>query len=223
VAALWDWGWLRRSEPLDRMRLLAIARNHGWDANALAALIHIESGGDPGIVNKKSGASGLIQWMPDTAKDYGTTIGKIRSMSAFDQLALAERYWQNVYRAKPADVGDYYMGGFAPQFMGVPEDTVITVNGVQAVKGKAVYDQNPGLDWNADGILTAGDVRSTFRSFYAAWHANRESGKVGDLDLVTPAVGPPFPRSHSAKPWAWVAVGTIAAGIFWGTLRGRRS
>lgn len=222
-AALWDWSWLRHSEPLDRMRLTAIARNHAWDPNALAALIQIESGGDPQAVNPKSGASGLIQWMRDTAKDYGTTLPKIRRMSAQDQLALAERYWQNVYRGKLADVGDYYMGGFAPAFIGAPEDTVIEVNGKKALKGTSLYDQNAGLDWNADGIISAGDVRSLFRSIYANWLGMHQSGKIGDLDLVSPAVGPPpkspFRAGPSAKPWAWVAAGTLAAGLVFAVRR----
>lgn len=215
-ASLWDWGWLRRSQPLERMRLLAIARGHGWDANALACIIHRESGGDPEAVNPHSGASGLIQWMPDTAKDYQTTVGKIRRMGALDQLGLAERYWQNVYRAPPPDVGDYYMGGFLPEYMGAPEDTLLQLKGQPAVKGKPLYDQNAGLDWNGDGQITAGDVRSTFRATYATFQRLRDSGAIGDLNLSAPAVGPPprspFAGGRSGKPWAWVAVGTLATG-----------
>ncbi len=216
-APLWNWYWLRRSDPLDRFRFLAIARNHGWDANALAAIVQLESGGDPGKVNPKSGASGLIQWMPETADKYGTSIGKIRSMTTAEQLPLAERYWVDAYRAgPPAEVGDYYMGVFMPEFMGVPDEQILKLRGVEAVKGTPAYDQNPGLDWNQDGRLTAADVRSVFRSFYGNWRGMHERGTVGELSLATPAVGPPFPFAggRSGKPWAWVAAGLAAtAGI----------
>lgn len=174
-------------------------------------------------MHPKSGASGLIQWISQTAKDYGTTLAKIRRMSALEQLDLAERYWQNVYRGKLPDVGDYYMGGFAPAFIGVAEDTVIVVNGKQAVKGTSLYDQNAGLDWNADGIISAGDVRSLFRSIYGQRLAMRQSGKLAELDLVSAAVGPPpkspFRAGRSARPWAWVAVATLGTGLVLGIRR----
>jgi hypothetical protein len=212
-APLWGWYWLRRSDPLDRLRFLAIARKHGWDPNALAAIVQIESGGDPGKVNDKSGASGLIQWMPDTAELYGTTVRKIRSMTTAEQLPLAERYWRDAYRrGPPSDVGDYYMGVFMPDFMGAPENQILSLKGLDAVKGTSVYDQNAGLDWDRDGMLTASDVRSVLRSFYANWKAMRDRGSIGDLNLTAPTIGPPFPFAGGryGKPWAWVAAGLVA-------------
>jgi soluble lytic murein transglycosylase-like protein len=43
------------------------------DPTLLAAVMIEESGGNPNAVNKKTGATGLMQFMPDTAKQYNLT------------------------------------------------------------------------------------------------------------------------------------------------------
>lgn len=47
----------------------------------LARTLRIESHGDPSAVSPK-GARGFLQWMPDTAKQYGVTIGDMESEKA---------------------------------------------------------------------------------------------------------------------------------------------
>lgn len=61
-------GWLppsvRRFAPI----LEAASRRHGVDANLLAIVMLVESGGDPSA-RSPAGAAGLMQIMPDTARD----------------------------------------------------------------------------------------------------------------------------------------------------------
>ena len=91
MAELAAWSWLTHSAPSVRSRLLELARAHGWDPNAIAAVIAHESAGDPKAVNPHSGATGLIQWMPATAKAYGTSVDALERMSALEQLDFVER------------------------------------------------------------------------------------------------------------------------------------
>ncbi len=158
---LWNWAWLGQHGSDVGTRLEDLATAHGWDVNAIAAVIKIESGGKPDAVNKTSGATGLIQFMPQTAKDLGTTVEALRTMSALGQLDFVERYYERALGGVvPTDPGDYYVAVFMPAYLGRADSDVI------ATKGEKVYDQNAGLDANNDGELTVGDVRAIFHRTY---------------------------------------------------------
>lgn len=51
----------------------AASKKHGVDANALRAVMELESKGNPNAKNPKSSASGLFQFIDSTAKVYGLT------------------------------------------------------------------------------------------------------------------------------------------------------
>ena len=190
LAPLFAWTWLKNTGGEVSQKLLDIAHRHGWDPNALACIIQIESGGDPQARNRDSGATGMIQWMPSTAKLYGTTTADIFKMKQVEQLDLAERYWQDVFPSPPRLVGDYYLGNFYPKAIGQADDYVI------AREGEKAYDWNKTLDVSKDGILTAGDARSVFESRYQA-----KSGSP----LVIPPVTKPRKRTLG-----WLILGGLA-------------
>lgn len=50
--------------------IVAAAEKHGVDADMMRRFAVLESGGDATAVNKQSGAAGLYQFMPATAKEY---------------------------------------------------------------------------------------------------------------------------------------------------------
>jgi hypothetical protein len=159
--ALWNWPWLAQRGSDVGTRLEEMATAHGWDVNAIAAVIKIESAGNPAAVNQTSGATGLIQFMPATALSLGTTVEALRTMSALEQLDFVERYFERALGGTvPTDPGDYYVAVFMPAYLGRSDSDVI------AKKGDKVYDQNSGLDFNRDGELTVGDVRSVLRQSY---------------------------------------------------------
>lgn len=118
--------------------------------------IEYESGWKPDATNPfkdKNGesATGLLQWMPATAKGMGTSVSQIKAMSRGDQAPLAARYWKAVtaqYRgiARP---GDMYVVGAYPVALTYPPERVI------AEPGSAIWKQNPTWrDPAAGGAVT---------------------------------------------------------------------
>ena len=108
----------------------------GWLAN----LINMESSFNPQAVNRKSGASGLIQFMPSTARSYGTTVQKIRKMTAKEQWPYITKY----LKAKPKRwslAADVYMSVFYPWGMGKPPNTSLAAHFARR-KSKQYKDTN---------------------------------------------------------------------------------
>ena len=63
-----------------------IADKHNIKAAELLGLIASESGFKGDALNKTTGAGGLIQFKPEIAEEFGTTVDDIRGMSLVDQL-----------------------------------------------------------------------------------------------------------------------------------------
>jgi hypothetical protein len=79
-------------------------------SDLIVSLIHVESRGRPGLINKKSGASGLTQVMPVTLKDFNKRTGKNYTMndlqkddysSALKQIevgiSVLSNYWRSAF------------------------------------------------------------------------------------------------------------------------------
>lgn len=145
-------------DPQFMPALQKVAQNLGVDANALLAIMKMESGLDPSRVNSTSGATGLIQFMPKTAVSLGTSTQALAKMSAVQQLPYVEKYLKGAGVRPGMDLGDLYMSVFMPSMVGKPNNTVIST------PGKKVYDQNKGLDKNKDGYLTVADVKNTINN-----------------------------------------------------------
>lgn len=120
----------------------------------LANIIENESGWEPGAVNAMSGATGLIQFMPQTAKNLGTTVAALRTMSRGEQAPFVAKYFAAFHGIdKP---GDLYTATFFPAAVGQPDDYVIaTKDGLM----KQVWEQNPLFRSPNDGPIVAGNVR----------------------------------------------------------------
>ena len=80
----------------------------------LIAIMKQESGVNPAAVNKTSGATGLIQFMPDTARRLGTTVEDLRNMTAVEQLDYVYKYFKSVGTGD-GSLGDLYMAVFMPK------------------------------------------------------------------------------------------------------------
>jgi hypothetical protein len=157
-------------DPDFNKKLDKIADALGVSSKNLLAIMKMESRVDPSAVNKQSGATGLIQFMPDTARSLGTSVEALRGMSAVEQLDYVYKYFKMVGVRPGMDLGDLYMAVFMPKFVGYPDDFVLGQQGGGKVPGTnlssdLVYKQNKGLDKNKDGSITVADVKSSIQRF----------------------------------------------------------
>lgn len=98
-----------------------------------------------------SGAVGLIQFMPATARGLGTTPEDLEDMSATSQLVYVQRYFEP-YKDRIRSLADMYMAILMPRYIGAAGDAVIFADGTTA------YRQNSGLDANSDGKITVDEA-----------------------------------------------------------------
>ena len=122
-------------------------------AEWLMACIAFESGEtfSPSVRNAAgSGATGLIQFMPATARDLGTSTDGLAEMSAVDQLSAVREYFRP-YARRVASLSDMYMAILLPTAVGKPDDAKLFWEG-------AAYRQNAGLDANHDGVITKAEA-----------------------------------------------------------------
>ena len=162
--------WGQKVSPEFRTRVLGICRKFGWTndhANWLMAAMAFESGEtfSPKIKNGAgSGATGLIQFMPSTARGLGTTTADLAQMTAVDQLFYVEQYFKP-YAARIESLPDLYMAILWPRGIGKPDDYALFT------KPSIAYDQNKGLDTDLNGIVTkleaAAKVSEKFIKGYA--------------------------------------------------------
>lgn len=94
------------------------------------------------IVNPISGATGLLQFMPRTARSLGTTTEALKLMSNIEQLDYVERYLAP-YRGKMKNWLDVYCAVFYPVLIGKPDDAVIDREIV--ARQNSVFDLNKDL------------------------------------------------------------------------------
>lgn len=100
-----------------------------------------------------SGATGLIQFMPATAKGLGTTVEKLAAMTPEDQLNFVWKYFAP-YKGRLKTLSDIYMAILWPAAVGKPESFVLWDRGERPT----TYRQNAGLDVNADGRITKAEA-----------------------------------------------------------------
>lgn len=111
----------------------------------LANVINFESrGGDPQAVNtfgtKPTYATGLIQFMPSTARGLGTTREELYGMSGREQMKWVEKYFMP-WRGRLDSQEDVYMVVFYPVAIGKPDNWTFP---------PAVEKSNPGIRTPAD-------------------------------------------------------------------------
>lgn len=151
-------------DPDFNKKLEKVASALGVKKEDLMAIFKQESGVNPKAVNSMSGATGLIQFMPDTARNLGTTVDELRKMDGVEQLDYVYKYFKSVGVKPGMSLGDLYMAVFMPAHVGKPDDTVLGQSGASGFSGK-VYSQNRGLDRDRDGVITVADVKNSVARF----------------------------------------------------------
>ncbi|MGN1125659.1 MAG: lytic transglycosylase domain-containing protein [Candidatus Gastranaerophilaceae bacterium] len=127
-----------------------VAQRIGCDYKDLLGVMNAESGLNSRAVNKRSGAVGLIQFLPSTAKSLGTSTQALANMSPTQQLDYVEKYLNNAknisgLKGRNLTAGDLYALIFMPSK---------AKNEVLTSVGNRSYSANKGLDLNKDGCIT---------------------------------------------------------------------
>ena len=136
----------------------------GINPDWLMAVMYKESRLNPQAYNSKGGATGLIQFMPDTAKTYGTTTTALKAMSNVNQLDYVYKYLKGA-AGKINSYADLYLVTFFPIAMGKPDSWILQSS---TLRPDVIAKYNPGIDLNHDLKITVGEFREyALRGFTA--------------------------------------------------------
>lgn len=151
-------------EPGFAQELEKVANNLGVSSKSLMAIMRRESNLNPKAVNKFSKATGLIQFIPSTARALGTTTKELYDMSAVEQLKYVEKYLKQNGVKPGMDAGDIYLAVFMPAAMGKHDNYVLGAKGSPGRIG-TIYAQNNVLDVDNNGVITVADVKNAVQAF----------------------------------------------------------
>ena len=149
------------SDPEFQSAVSATAGRLGVSEADLYAVMSFETGGtfDPGIRNAAgSGATGLIQFMPSTARGLGTSTQALANMGRVQQMQYVERYLKNAGVRPGANLSDLYMAVLFPAAVGKSDNFVLFGRGAMSGYTGVAYTQNSGLDSNGDGSVTKAEA-----------------------------------------------------------------
>jgi hypothetical protein len=124
-----------------RARTEQIAAKLGCSVDDLYAIFKMESGANPQAVNTVSKATGLIQWMPKYAPQFGTTTEELFKMTGLQQLDYVEKFFSR-YFGKLHNFADLYRAVFWPAAIGKGPDYIFQTSSLSA---EIVAKQNPGI------------------------------------------------------------------------------
>lgn len=207
-------------------KMARVAELIGTRPDCLANVIGLESGFRTDIRNPNGGATGLIQFMPSTAKRLGTTTGALARMSAMQQLDYVLRFYRP-HAGKVASCRDLYLATFLPAFIGTSMATVLgrkddptpLIEGSSLTLGQ-VYAANPGLDVTNDDEITALDLdlMMVSRDTAARERANENPALIRKADTSDPVLSrPPVPVGSTTStliPIGLALAGLLLVGLF---------
>lgn len=143
------------------VRVADISAELGIDPNWLMSVMYFESRMNPKAVNRFSNATGLIQFMPSTAKNLGTSIEELKGMNSLEQLEYVYLYYRP-YAGKMESITDCYLAVFFPAAIGKPDSYVIQTSRLPA---ELIAKQNPAFDLNKDSQVTKGEIKTYFTNW----------------------------------------------------------
>jgi hypothetical protein len=151
-----------------RERLKQVAANIGCMPEDLIAIFHFESAGINPQAQNKIGATGLLQWIPKTAKSmYNLEVNQIKAMSGLKQLDLVELYFK---KGRNKNIDDLYLSVFYPYAKNKPDDYIVgSERGMQNAQLIAKHNPFNGKDETGKAkLVTKADVLRKIRNFRAS-------------------------------------------------------
>jgi len=160
----------------------------GIDPDWLACVVSFETGGSFSPSQRNhwaeadakrrgapySGAMGLIQFMPQTARALGTSTEGLEAMSFVMQLGYVRRYF-STYADRIDNLEDCYLAVFFPAAIGRADSYVVGRRDDPGFSGR-VFEQNAGFDGRGgpkDGEITRSEICSAIRAVRAAADGQR--------------------------------------------------
>ena len=143
-------------------KVINISNRLGCDFKDLLGVMKAESGLNPEAVNKKSNATGLIQFMPKTAQSLGTSIQALRNMSAVQQLEYVEKFLLNAKRRAGFKDGERLSAGQLYALVFLPARAK---REVLTTSNEAYYRYNSATDLNGDGKITRSEMDARAKRF----------------------------------------------------------
>lgn len=161
----------------------------GIDPNWLMAAMDLETAGtfSPSIQNSSTKATGLIQFMPDTAKALGTSVDDLKQMSNVDQLDYVFQYLKP-YSPKIKSFVDLYLTIFFPAAVGQPDSFIIQAKNLSA---SLIAKLNPLFDLNKDGKITVAEIQQVLlnRIPESLWASFKKRPVISGLGLLLLGAG----------------------------------
>ena len=194
------------TEFLDKVA--SVSSELGFDPNDLLRVIDFETAGSfsPKAQpirkdgTKISSATGLIQFLEETAKGLGTTTADLYNMTAVEQLDYVKKYFEPK-KDKIKNFGDLYMAVHWPVGVGKDDSYVMYRKDSEDPKIRAAYNSNKSLDTNDDGTVTRGETLA--RLFSATGKGgNPTAGTPANANTVAAASGPAVQRAVNNAPSA---------------------
>ena len=152
---MWYEDFVKTNKDIFLQKVKEISSLLGINPNWLMFVMRWESSLNPAAVNPISGATGLIQFLPYTAKSLGTSTTALKNMSNIDQLDYVYKYYAP-YRGKIKSLYDCYLVVFFPAALGKPDSWILQTS---STTPGIIAAQNPALDLNKDGKITVGEFK----------------------------------------------------------------
>lgn len=143
-------------------KLVSICDDLGILPDWLMIVMYFESRLNPKAVNSTTGATGLIQFMPQTAKGLGTTVEALKAMTGTQQLDYVYKYFKQFKSGQISTLGDLYLSVFYPYALGKEDNYILgSQNGTQT----QIYNANKIFDTNKDGVISKQEIENYIVNF----------------------------------------------------------
>lgn len=140
-----------------RKEIRELAKELNVPSEWVYKLFYKESRLNPYATNKISKAQALIQFMPSTAKNLGTSVEELSKMSITEQIPFIKLYLKKINPSLKFDsFTDLYLAVFYPKAIG-KIDTYIIGSHIGDEYVEKVAKQNKGIDINKDDSITVGE------------------------------------------------------------------
>lgn len=148
-------------------KVVEVADGLNIPPNWLMAIMYSESKLNASATNHKgSGATGLIQFMPETLKEFGITTAQLQNLNHVEQLDFVGEYLERVKKVRKTDfetLTDLYLGVLYPKALEHKTDPDFILYS----KPNPQYLNNRGLDFNQDGKVTIRDIDKRMKKLYS--------------------------------------------------------